>query len=81
MSKIYTGGPAFPHECDAQYHERSGMTLRDYFAAKAMSSLIPMTHDELQDFTCDYDASDTIKLIAEACYTMADVMLQAREAA
>ena len=80
MSNINTGGPAFPHDRDAQYNERSGMTLRDYFAAKAMSSLIPMTHDELQDFTCDYDASDTIKLIAEASYTMADAMLKAREA-
>lgn len=56
-----------------------GMTMRDYFAAKAMSSLIPMTHDELQDLTCNYDASDTIKLVAEASYTMADAMLRARE--
>ena len=81
MSKIETGGAAFPHDDRAVFMGRSGMTLRDYFAAKAMSSLIPMTHDELQDFTCDYDASDTIKLIAEACYTIADVMLQARETA
>jgi len=31
-----TGGPAFPCECSA------GMTLRDYFAAKAMQALIGM---------------------------------------
>lgn len=30
---INTGGPAFPHDDRAQYGERSGMTLRDYFAA------------------------------------------------
>ena len=36
MSKINDGGPAFPQidECDS-YPPRSGMSLRDYFAARA----------------------------------------------
>jgi len=44
-----------------------GMTLRDYFAAKAMQSFI-------QDYV--YDNSD---VIAARAYTLADAMLKARE--
>jgi hypothetical protein len=40
MSDKNTGGPAFPHglvvETLAQAVAQSGMTLRDYFAAKVM---------------------------------------------
>ena len=45
-----------------------GMTLRDYFAAKAMQG---MMHDVDQPH-CDY--------IAQKSYQMADAMLKAREA-
>ena len=87
-----TGGPAFPglrpsKEC---HYQDSGMTLRDYFAAKAM----PFTY---QFWMTDYyhpDAVDAeiraeesreglttvVDLIAETAYTMADAMLKAREA-
>jgi len=62
-----TGGPAFP---TTQYANgisptghTEGMTLRDYFAAKAM-----------QVVKCsDY------KTTAEYCYLLADAMLKARE--
>jgi hypothetical protein len=46
------------------------MTLRDYFAAKAMEGLLAGTLKSL----------DT-SLIARDCYAMADAMLRAREAA
>jgi tRNA A37 threonylcarbamoyladenosine dehydratase len=49
--------------------DQSGMTLRDYFAAKAMQSLI------LLDYV--HDNSDSI---ADKANTMADAMLKAREA-
>ena len=68
-----TGGPAFPVEYyDAQLDKRrvmQGMTLRDYFAAKAMEGdLIAGVHPD--DFNrCAYRA-----------YQMADAMLKAREA-
>lgn len=65
MSKIYTGGPAFPHDCDAQYHERSGMTLRDYFAAEAMKAMAWTT--------------ENIDVCATRCFRVADAMLKARE--
>ena len=43
-----------------------GMTLRDYFAAKAMQSLL--TYEE-----------STLQNDAEVAYAMADAMLKARE--
>jgi hypothetical protein len=55
-----TGGPAFPYGTTYV-----GMTLRDYFAAKAMQGLM--------------DAAMPMPEIAEAAYDMADAMLKARE--
>ena len=78
MSKINDGGPAFPRPganwmdkenramgCDAQL----GMTLRDYFAAKAMQALVGA--EFRHEFTVEDDAS--------YAYKMADAMLKARE--
>ena len=69
-----TGGPAFPsnrdmrHSPDWDYEQ--GMTLRDYFAAKAMQGLLACgeAHDE-----------HTAPITAEAAYAMADDMLKERE--
>ena len=47
-------------------NERLGMTLRDYFAAKAMQALIPRG-----------ETIETMKY-AESAYAMADEMLKAR---
>jgi hypothetical protein len=60
-----TGGPAFPLDgdcCDV------GMTLRDYFAAKAMEALIL----EVADWR--YMPNE----IANFAYAQADAMLKAR---
>ena len=62
-----TGGPAFPTE-RAMPEQRSGMTLRDYFAAKAMQSML-LTVKREQD----------VDIISVAAYRMADDMLKARE--
>jgi hypothetical protein len=55
-----------------------GMTLRDYFAAKAMVSLIPMGHEELQELTCEEDECTTLYLLGLAAYQCADALLLAR---
>ncbi len=69
MSAINDCGPAFPVQ-DASKWQCHGMTLRDYFAAKAM-----------QGFVSNRDASSaTDKEIAFAAYEMADAMLRARQA-
>jgi hypothetical protein len=57
-----TGGPAFP--TPAHNLQNDGMTLRDYFAAKAMQGLM--------------DAAMPTPEIAAAAYAMADAMLKAR---
>ena len=64
--------PAFPSGNDVtlgdwKSHGHSGMTLRDYFAAKALQGLL--TSD-------DIDASYATAVL---CYRMADAMLKARE--
>ncbi len=70
MSNTNTGGPAFP---DPQENWRSekGITLRDYFAAKAMQSM-----NSREDYR---DAS--VSAIALDAYVLADAMIYAREAA
>jgi hypothetical protein len=74
MSDTNTGGPAFPCEWDyigSKREAANGMTLRDYFAAKAM-----------QSFTADVGwKSDQqwFEEIAEGAYRQADAMLKARK--
>jgi hypothetical protein len=60
------------------FDQDPGMTLRDYFAAKAMQSYV----DErllLNSFTHE-DAELIIENCANLAYRMADAMLRAREA-
>ncbi len=68
----YTGGSAFPYSYEASPNgERFtffGMTLRDYFAAKAMHAHI--THDGSDDI-CESG-------VARWAYAMADAMLAER---
>lgn len=69
MSEINTGGPAFPAHTISMYE---GMTLRDYFAAKAMQTIVgSKTAVSLLDG--GYMAT------AISSYAMADAMLKARQ--
>ena len=49
-----------------------GMTLRDYFAAKAMQALLPQYPDHLMNSPASEVASDA--------YSVADAMMKARDA-
>jgi len=72
MSKKDNGGPAFPKESDYGF---KGMSLRDYFAAKAMASLTTV-YWEIEE---QYSGGDAlIKCQAETAYQMADAMLAER---
>ena len=64
------GGPAFPH--DGQQNYTGGMTLRDYFAARALQGLMANKSNPLH-FNPEDDAAYV--------YRIADAMLKAREAA
>jgi hypothetical protein len=78
MSVPYNGGPAFPRPASvsprvADIKQQDGMTLRDYFAAKAMQQLMPMvSNDPRTLMPLDFD-------VANMAYQMADAMLKARE--
>ena len=71
MSTISTGGPAFPHIVPpGGFIDQPGMTLRDYFAAKAMQGYL--THEQAAN-CC------SVGLVARWAYEQADAMLRARE--
>ena len=77
MSDTNTGGPAFPGPYANEngtievLWKQQGMTLRDYFASKAMQAC----------FGAPLEASAEGKdYIAMHAYKMADAMLKAREA-
>lgn len=82
MSKE-TGGPAFPFECIVERDEKGhmngfeissiGMTLRDYFAAKAMQGDI--SFDPLSPGVID----EQLEKYASHYYRIADAMLKARK--
>ena len=55
-----------------------GMTLRDYFAAKAMQGLIASPRMPLPAAQKGLDVTDV--MVADLAYKMADAMLKAREA-
>jgi hypothetical protein len=63
---IKTGGPAFP-SADFEQHEYTGMTLRDYFAAKAMQAFLSA------------EKTDFPEQAAAWAYQVADAMLEARK--
>lgn len=84
MKKINDGGPVFPVRVEnngdepfsangvevepGYFVQFRGMTLRDYFAAKAMQGLLSSPTDP-----------SSAKAAAEWSYEMADAMLAARE--
>jgi hypothetical protein len=79
MSEIKDGGHAFPV---LQYTQNGyvvlasgGMTLRDWFAGKALSGMLSYPGDERRG---SYHNNSTPDLIAVDAYGLADAMLRAR---
>lgn len=63
---------------------QDGMTLRDYFAAKAMEKLMEKKHDSIFKILKKYyEHDDAIKMsqlmIADMAYEQADAMMEVRE--
>jgi len=78
MDTIQTGGPAFPSEGGHKFVSgneirktlpSSGMTLRDYFAAKAMQAIVTGNNAD----ECTMGAG-----CAADAYALADAMIEAR---
>lgn len=85
------GGPAFPQPGDRLTYGSAGMSLRDYFAAKAMEALIDGYDHEARCASQDrnsrtgfddkmHEDSETTYAsnMAEEAYLIADAMLAAR---
>jgi hypothetical protein len=81
MNAHDSGGPAFPSSIavglsgdlyDTSDFGSEGMSLRDYFAAKAMQGITSVLHQGIRP--CDIDA------MARDAYGIADAMLKARTA-
>lgn len=63
--------PAFPYVCDADFEYGTGMTLRDYFAAKAVQGF--------NNRSIDYGREEEILIsYAKDAYALADAMLKVR---
>ena len=84
MNIEITGGPAFPtigydngaamNGIGVSVTEDEGMSLRDYFAAKAM----PIAFAKIKhNIELDHDA--VLGMVAEDSYFIADAMIRARE--
>ena len=79
--KINNGGPAFPFAIELDFSERThGMTLRDYFAAKAMVGYLSNSQIfkrclDIAEHDSDY-GGDEDNVIARHCYCLADAMLK-----
>lgn len=77
MTERNTGGPAFPGvdwiSLDGKKNPE-GMTLRDYFAAKAMQADMSTYSEDLI-----YETQDWFVARAKKWYEVADAMLEARK--
>ena len=76
MSKREDGGPAFPSPTERDPSNGTfiapgyvGMTLRDWFAGQALSGML-----------ADDDGYSSTSKMSATAYTIADAMLEAREA-
>ena len=74
--------PAFPLHPEHWQEENQGMSLRDYFAAKAMNQIIKQSYALAKDCDEEDDFSFTATMFpfAKEAYQWADAMLKAREA-
>jgi hypothetical protein len=87
-----TGGPAFPQvrtlPCGS-HEECEGLSVRDYFAAKAMQTILELWHRDLAEMAKAHDEEypglslvgnefGTPDGIAQDAYAMADAMLRER---
>ena len=72
MSVIEDGGPAFPAPEFSRSSVTEGMSIRDYFAAKAMDGF----NKYMVDYGWDHDV---LVGHAKQAYAVADAMLEVRK--
>jgi len=57
----------------------TGMTMRDYFAAKALAASYPKVYEMFLEDIFDDWHGDGIESLAREAYLIADAMMKARE--
>ncbi|HGN2318037.1 hypothetical protein ACI8BE_010325 [Proteus mirabilis] len=72
-----TGGAAFPVPATELHGTTAGMTLRDYFAAKAMNADLSNSDESLAGYGSQFTDAQ-LESFAAFYYRMADAMLKAR---
>jgi hypothetical protein len=73
--------PAFPAPAGVSHITEQGMTLRDYFAAKAMQAMVSHRRTQFETDNDDYsDWDEFFPIIAQESYSIADAMMKARKA-
>ncbi|EJD6328583.1 hypothetical protein M0H58_RS03375 [Proteus mirabilis] len=72
-----TGGAAFPVPATELHGTHTGMTLRDYFAAKAMNADLSNSDESLAGYGSQFTDAQ-LENFAAFYYRMADAMLKAR---
>jgi hypothetical protein len=71
---------AFPYQYKSSPEELTicfGMTLRDYFAAKALQGMCANSNDDHNPYEMEYE--EYAMIIAKSAYQLADAMLEARQ--
>lgn len=83
MSAQDNGGPAFPTPAleDRDTHEflhsaTAGMSLRDWFAGKALPAVYAA---HMPNVHISHGVPDALTLVADVSYAMADAMIKARQ--
>ena len=71
------GGPAFPQGTDSNDSTATGMSLRDWFAGKALVGM--MSADPEWARLCRTDRPSSAEDFAKCAYEQADAMIAARE--
>ncbi|MCL8570884.1 hypothetical protein [Proteus mirabilis] len=72
-----TGGAAFPVPATELHGTDTGMTLRDFFAAKAMNADLSNSDESLAGYGSQFTDAQ-LENFAAFYYRMADAMLKAR---
>ena len=71
--------PVFPETGGGHAAAFQGMTLRDYFAAKAMVASYPKHYEMFVEEIFDDWHGDGIESLAKEAYLIADAMMKARK--
>lgn len=69
---------AFPIKNRNMFDDNEGMDMRDYFAAKAMQSMLPLIMQAVGEQDDEEKGKDVMKQLPSMAYKLADLMMMER---